>query len=424
MNKNSKSAMGGEPVDPKLVHKNNIDNILISNLRRSLPIRVDAGEFDSKIFPHCSQEEKEILSEFYLHTATDNPAGEYRLKGVAFVYTSEEAKSKLSNKNISKDDIRVFLTHYKRSTDRSHYHLIKHPHENILLKLASMMGYSKQIIPDPKKAEISEILDKYDVLLEHDIFYANMIIDTSHYYFFEHPNDHIPGMMLVEAVRQLLVACTHKYGKVPLSGYNFILSSLAGSFNSYLELNYPVLLKVIQTDLRTYNSGTWANADFQVHVYQNKKENAVLNFQEAVIANKVFKRLRNTKKPADDSQWFILRENIEHQAMIRSAWLPKTDARIQYLSHDECIFTIDTEIDPTNADPCHPIEFFMYFSKVGFVHGTANLKSENKHASRSVIHVDFKEMEKADKTNLQEAIKKYGYLTEEPELLRTSGTGS
>lgn len=416
MKRSTKSVIGGEPISPELVHKSNIDNILISNLRRPLPVSVDADGFKSKVLPNCTRSEKEVLEALYACAPDVNTAGEFRLNSVEFSFAAEEVKNRLLDKQ-SKDDIRFFLRNYGRSRNRSNYHLKLHTHENDLNRLAQIMGVSKPSIPDKTKAMISDLLDRCGANTDHGIYYANMIIDTSHYYFFEHPNDHVPGMMMVEAVRQLLVACTHKYGMVPLSNYNFILTSLSGDFKSYLELNQPVLFKVIQKELRTNNTGMWTSSSFEVFVYQNDIECAVLNFQEEVISARLFKRLRNSNRAADVNKWFTIRDNVEYSVVIRGNGLTKTDADIQYLSHHGCILAVDASNDITQITPQEPIEFFMHFSKIGFIHGLADLEPGQQHGDRLLFYFHADSMEAYDKTNLQEVIKKYGYLANEQEQI-------
>jgi hypothetical protein len=74
-----------------------------------------------------------------------------------------------------------------------------------------------------------------------ECFEAEMVVDGTHPFFFEHPLDHIPAMMLVEAGRQLGIAISHLYLGVPL-GTMFATKSFDIRFTEFAETNRPVLI--------------------------------------------------------------------------------------------------------------------------------------------------------------------------------------
>jgi 2-oxo-3-(phosphooxy)propyl 3-oxoalkanoate synthase len=68
---------------------------------------------------------------------------------------------------------------------------------------------------------------------------AELAIDREHPYHFEHPQDHVPGMMLVEAGRQLAMAIAHIFYKVPLDAV-FVLDEVTINFRRFAELSAPI----------------------------------------------------------------------------------------------------------------------------------------------------------------------------------------
>lgn len=84
---------------------------------------------------------------------------------------------------------------------------------------------------------------------EPDTYEARMVHDVEHPFFFEHPLDHIPAMMLVEAGRQLGIAISHLYLGVPL-GRMFATRSFDIRFSEFAELHAPVDIVGTVTDLR------------------------------------------------------------------------------------------------------------------------------------------------------------------------------
>lgn len=86
-----------------------------------------------------------------------------------------------------------------------------------------------------------------------DCFEAEMVLDVEHPFFFEHPLDHIPAMMLVEAGRQLGIAVSHLYLGVPFDRM-FATRSFDIHFCDFAELHAPVLIVATVTD-RKYHRG-------------------------------------------------------------------------------------------------------------------------------------------------------------------------
>lgn len=74
-----------------------------------------------------------------------------------------------------------------------------------------------------------------------DDLVAQLTLDQKHPYHFEHPQDHVPGMMLMEAGRQLALAVAHLFYDVPLDTV-FILKHVTASFQRFAELEEPVFV--------------------------------------------------------------------------------------------------------------------------------------------------------------------------------------
>ena len=71
-------------------------------------------------------------------------------------------------------------------------------------------------------------------------------LDSEHPFFFEHPLDHYPGLMLVEAGRQFGTAVAHLLYGVP-SDTSFILNGLRVDFTHFAELGK--LIHSIESEL-------------------------------------------------------------------------------------------------------------------------------------------------------------------------------
>ncbi|MFI9253630.1 ScbA/BarX family gamma-butyrolactone biosynthesis protein [Streptomyces sp. NPDC053069] len=69
-------------------------------------------------------------------------------------------------------------------------------------------------------------------------------VDQSHPVFFDHPSDHVPGMLLLEAVRQ---ASRAALGPAPAPLYEWTMSGGGVQFAAYCELTAPTRLVVRQS---------------------------------------------------------------------------------------------------------------------------------------------------------------------------------
>jgi 2-oxo-3-(phosphooxy)propyl 3-oxoalkanoate synthase len=69
-------------------------------------------------------------------------------------------------------------------------------------------------------------------------FVSFLIVDQSHPYFFDHPCDHVPGMLLLEACRQTAQAAVSHTTSVPKP--NIAVSGYEVSFQQFVETHLPV----------------------------------------------------------------------------------------------------------------------------------------------------------------------------------------
>ena len=74
-----------------------------------------------------------------------------------------------------------------------------------------------------------------------DSFISQLAFESNHTFFFEHPLDHVPGLMLIEAGRQATIAISHLFLDVPYECV-FIVNKLNTEFNIFAELELPVFL--------------------------------------------------------------------------------------------------------------------------------------------------------------------------------------
>jgi 2-oxo-3-(phosphooxy)propyl 3-oxoalkanoate synthase len=70
----------------------------------------------------------------------------------------------------------------------------------------------------------------------------SLVVDPSHPHFFDHPQDHVPGTLMLEAVRQAAVVVASRVtGEAP---GDLVVTSCTTSFHRYVELGRPATCRV------------------------------------------------------------------------------------------------------------------------------------------------------------------------------------
>jgi 3-hydroxymyristoyl/3-hydroxydecanoyl-(acyl carrier protein) dehydratase len=68
---------------------------------------------------------------------------------------------------------------------------------------------------------------------------ASLVVDDRHPYFFDHPCDHVPGMLLLEGCAQLAVAASAEAAAVPPAG----IAAYEVNFAQFVECGIPAILE-------------------------------------------------------------------------------------------------------------------------------------------------------------------------------------
>ncbi|WP_051709850.1 beta-ketoacyl synthase N-terminal-like domain-containing protein [Andreprevotia chitinilytica] len=102
------------------------------------------------------------------------------------------------------------------------------------------------------KSLLKNVLVARTAPISADLFAAEITQDVTHDYHYEHAQDHVPGLYLIEAARQAATAIVHQYFQVPL-GFKFIMNDLSSSFEHFAELDAPVFLTMQFVDVSFKN---------------------------------------------------------------------------------------------------------------------------------------------------------------------------
>lgn len=125
-----------------------------------------------------------------------------------------------------------------------------------------------------------------------DDFVVQLYLDAKHPFFFEHPLDHYPGLMLVEAGRQLGTAVAHVEYGVPFDTV-FILNGMSVDFTSFAELDKPVFVNSKVTE-KKYKRGALVGMLYGGHFIQDDESIGFMSGRWNMYSKKTMERMRRT----------------------------------------------------------------------------------------------------------------------------------
>jgi hypothetical protein len=125
-------------------------------------------------------------------------------------------------------------------------------------------------------------------------FEAELVHDTDHPFFFEHPLDHVPAMFLVEAGRQFGIAISHVFLGVPIDAM-FATRSFDIHFNEFAELHAPVTITAGVTD-KQYRGDRLLHLRLDGEFFQNGKPLGGMGGSWSILPPEVWRRYRRREK--------------------------------------------------------------------------------------------------------------------------------
>jgi len=121
-------------------------------------------------------------------------------------------------------------------------------------------------------------------------FECDMVVDPQHPFFFEHPSDHVPGMMLIEAGRQVGIAVSHLFLNVPF-GTAFISKEFNVRFEALAQLDEPITIRTRFSN-STFRHGALSEGILHGTVLQCGKVVASLQGDWRMYPREIYQRFR------------------------------------------------------------------------------------------------------------------------------------
>lgn len=368
------------------VHKKNEKNVFIKNMRRIIPVRIDRSIFEAML-PQLNSEEKKYM-DYYYHCFDD----EYILRGLTPSRTKESMEKLLTTVPIKdRDEIRSCFDETDdgfilKDIDEEHqYHLL--------------MRTGRKVLSGAEKETLYQIMEKFPQVPKKETFYADIIIDMTHPYYFEHENEHVPAMMIMEAFRQFSMALGHAFGNIPLNGFQIILNTMDAQFYRYAELSLPLYVKGVVDNPSFDKKGAWDDVGIIGTIIQNGQVLAEIDVTARILPTGLFERIRkNNKHSLLKAHRFRPHLQVDYKATLFDT------VKGQYINIELfkiCLNGFCAIIpDDVQLEPEREYSFCFYFQGHGFIQGLCKeLDIEDGLAEFQYIDVSDENL-----TNLKESL--------------------
>ncbi len=128
-----------------------------------------------------------------------------------------------------------------------------------------------------------------------DHFGCELRFPSDHPFFFEHPVDHVPGLALIEAGRQMGLLVTHQWYGVPTSGFTYLMKELTTTFDSFASLDEPVFGHSCVADVRE-RKGVVHSMQFTGHYHQRGRSIGHITGVWTILPNAVIDRWKPSNR--------------------------------------------------------------------------------------------------------------------------------
>ncbi|MBW8831459.1 MAG: PilZ domain-containing protein [Burkholderiales bacterium] len=268
-------------------------------------------------------------------------------------------------------------------------------------------------LKDKDRVAISNIFDRLPSFSRPRSMYVNLVIDTTNSIYFRRHQEHVPGIMLIEAARQAMYAHYHHFSHWTRSQAAFTIESLHVDFHNFINPNYPVRIRVEEVRSAAESRSSGEKAASIASFYQSNKLAAVATLRANVIKTELFKRMRNVK-PLASCNRFLPVKNIAKTAAFVSAGGKRLEGTLNDISAGGINASFDH--DPSlelNAQ----FDFLMFVDTIGLIGAKVELLWKEVREGRNVAGFKIIEIQTLCEKRLRETIKNFTFLNMRREVV-------
>jgi hypothetical protein len=387
-----------QKVSSALVHKEFDDDVLVADMRDLLPSWIPARLVED---PVLSGEDRNVLSSLY-NVERPGPSGEDRVLGLSAL------PHRLNEQDIGslpEDMLQVITQNYANDGISGDWTLkSEYLSEIDLLTLMGRFTERRHHLSDERRCRVSHLLDKVPSLVRPKVSCFTMVMDTSNYFFYRKHHEHVPGMMLIEVVRQAMYAQYYRHSGQTRGQISLSIAKVCIDFSNFVNSNYPLRLQV--EDKRAPDAITNTTVVEPTAVlWQLGRVVAVATFRASPIRVNVFKRLRNVK-PSPQAR-FIPVKNIASVASFAFEDGTALEGAVKDISiNGLCAsFFQKSLIEVGTRAKCA-----LFVETLGFIHAEvearwSSLENDRVRTGFRIVDIDF-----VSSGRLREAIKNFSFI--------------
>ncbi len=401
------------PIDKTLAHKVRDENVFVRDLRRAIPSVLPASIVDDYIIPKLREADKKFFLSYY-QLAESRPGEHDCYMLFDLPHDLPERLFADQSEALTAEEQLVVRRYY--TAQAGIFRLSGAVNEQDSVVLGQIFDQRGLGLSERDRIGLANLLEDVPDLPLEEVYHGVMRMDPTHSFFFEHPNEHVPGMMLIEAARQFSMACCHLFGRIPLRGYQFIMREMHVRFLDYVNLNYPAQFKAELKTIEKRKSGEWHEMNMQISVIQQGSVCAELEFPAQFVSKRSFQRLRAERHQTDPLHRFRPIPNTRHEIVL---W---NTAEQKY--HKAKLWDISMEgfrvelIDPINENAgSEPWETILHFEELGFIRSTCSPVWQREERGLHWVGFHFTGISQEDRSLLQTAIRQYCHVRREREHL-------
>lgn len=385
------------PVEARLVHKEHLDDVLVSNFRSELPTWITTEALAACGFDAA---ERERIEAHYAFTrlsacaedAEDTEEGVLLRRSVPRFLPIEAA---------GEEGFEMLSRYYRQAGDRLVLDT-KYIDEADEILIAQRFVDQDRHLTAADRHRLAELTDRMPCNMRTERYSMNLINDLQNYFFYRKHHEHVPGMMIVEAARQAIYAQYYRTSAYARGEITLTMNSLDCRFETYVDANYPVLLSV-DTEAPIGEGAGGHAVRREVRIYQRGQLAATVMAEGVAIKMKLFNRMR-TIKPAPE-HWFVPIKSYADTVNFRDDAGRQLEGRLMRVAQERMDILFDAPIPDGPS-----LDFELEVEGIGLIDGRAAPKEFSDVDGGVVGSLDLENMTLESRRRWLEAIKNFSHV--------------
>ncbi len=382
------SAIEHFPVNPRLVHKENLDDVLVSNIRSELPTKLNKNALCDCDF---SDEERALVARHYCAIPNCSDGQILLRQSVSATLPADAAKA---------EGFEWIADYYTPSAHGLQLEA-KYIPEHLEELLAARFLEPQQTITAATRHRLALVTDQLPCNTRSNRHSMTLINDLQNYYFYRKHHEHVPGMMLIEAARQAIYAqyyrtSTYKRGEISIS-----MKSVNCDFADYVESNYPVTITVDKTEVPVEFGKAFDRRT--ASLYQRGRYVAAMDMIGSPIKMNLFRRLRNITPDAEE--WFLPIKGFAPSVLFFDGTGQRMEGKLWRVSQSGMDILFPKQLEGDAA-----LDFVISVDGIGYISGKARPRALEVVSEGVMGRLDMFDLSLDGKRKWFEAIKNYSHI--------------